>query len=48
MAQKWTYEMLKHDDIVELTSIGVQFPVMAAYEDADFAEGFSKIEEEEL
>ena len=44
--QKWTYEMLKDSDVVELTSIGVQFPVLEVYEDVDFEEGFSELEED--
>jgi Uma2 family endonuclease len=44
--QKWVYEMLKGEDIVQLTSIGVHFPVLAAYEDVDFDEGFSELEED--
>jgi Uma2 family endonuclease len=43
--QKWVYEMLKDEDIVQLMSIGVQFPLQAAYEDVDFEEGFSALEE---
>jgi Uma2 family endonuclease len=45
--QKWVYEMLKGEDIVQLTSIGVHFPLLAAYEDGDFDEGFSEMEEEQ-
>jgi hypothetical protein len=50
---KWVYEMLKGDDIVEINSIGVSFPLPSAYEDVDFEEDFSEDEgdledEEEL
>lgn len=45
--QKWVYEMLKGDDVVELTSVGVHFRLLAAYEDVDFAEGFSELEDDE-
>lgn len=44
--QKWMYERLNSDDIVELISVGVHFPVLAAYEDVDFEEGFSEVEDE--
>ncbi len=36
--QKWVYEMFKADDEIELTSLGVHFPLSAAYEDVDFEE----------
>lgn len=39
--------MLKGEDIVQLTSVDVQFPLLAAEEGADFAEGFSEGEEAE-
>ncbi|MDQ2902756.1 MAG: Uma2 family endonuclease [Chloroflexota bacterium] len=45
--QKWVYEMLKGEDSVQLTSVGIQFPLLAAYEDVDFGEGFSELEEEQ-
>lgn len=45
--QKWVYEMLKGEDSVQLTSVGIQFPLLAAYEDVDFEEGFSELEEEQ-
>ncbi|MFL5625954.1 MAG: Uma2 family endonuclease [Ktedonobacteraceae bacterium] len=35
---KWVYEMFKADDEIELTSLGVHFPLSAAYEDVDFEE----------
>lgn len=44
---KWVYEMFKSHDIVELTSVGVRFPLLAAYEDVDFEEGFSEVDEEQ-
>jgi len=44
---RWVYEMLKDDDVVELTSLGVHFPLLAAYEDVDFEEGFSELEDEQ-
>lgn len=45
-SRKVVYETLKGEDIVQLTSVNVQFPVLAAYEDVDFEEGFSGLEEE--
>jgi len=36
--QKWVYEMFKANDEIELTSLGVQFPLTAAYVDVDFVE----------
>jgi Uma2 family endonuclease len=44
--QKWVYEMLKDDGLVALTSIGIHFSLLAAYEDVDFEEGFSEAEKE--
>ena len=44
--QRWMYEMLKGEDVVELSCIGVRFPVLAAYEDVEFEEGVSELEEE--
>ncbi len=44
---KWVYEMLKGEDSVQLTSVGIQFPLLSAYEDVDFEEGFSELEEEQ-
>jgi Uma2 family endonuclease len=31
--QKWVYELLRDDDIVQVASPGVQFPLRTAYED---------------
>jgi len=44
--RKWVYEMLKANDEIELTSLGIHFPLAAAYEDVDFEEVFSSPEEE--
>lgn len=40
--QKWVYEMYNNHDMVELTGLGVSFPLLAAYEDVDFEEGFAE------
>jgi hypothetical protein len=34
--KKWTYDAFEADDEVELTSLGIRFPVVDAYEDVIF------------
>jgi Uma2 family endonuclease len=43
--QKWVYEMFKANDEIELTSLGVHFPLTAAYVDVDFEEETFSVEE---
>ena len=43
--QKWVYEMFKANDEIELTSLGVHFPLTAAYVDVDFEEEIFSEEE---
>lgn len=45
-SERVVYEMLKTEDIVQLTSVNVQFPLAAAYEDADFEEDSSELEDD--
>jgi Uma2 family endonuclease len=45
--KKWLYEAFQPDDEVELASIDVHFPLMAAYEDVDFTEIEAEIAENE-
>ena len=44
--QKWVYEMFKANDEIELTSLGVHFPLTAAYVDVDFEEEIFSGEEQ--
>ncbi|HCI82880.1 MAG TPA: hypothetical protein DHW02_24680 [Ktedonobacter sp.] len=44
--KKWMYDVLKRDDLVELISVGVHFPVLDAYEDVAFEEGFSGLNDD--
>ncbi len=36
--KKWIYEAYQPDDEIELVSLDVQFPLLAAYEDVEFSE----------
>ena len=42
--QKWVYKMFKANDEIELTSLGVHFPLTAAYVDVDFEEETFSVE----
>ncbi|HYL44346.1 MAG TPA: Uma2 family endonuclease [Ktedonobacteraceae bacterium] len=42
--QKWVYEMFKANDEIELTSLGVHFPLTAAYVDVGFEEETFSVE----
>ena len=42
---KWVYEMFKGDDIIELMSISIRFPLLDAYVDVEFEEDVSELEE---
>ena len=44
--KKWIYDVFKGDDLVELISVGIHFPVLAAYEDVAFEESFSELNDE--
>ena len=44
--KKWIYDVFKANDVVELISVGVHFPVLTAYEDVIFEESFSELNDE--
>jgi Uma2 family endonuclease len=47
MGKKWLYEAFQPEDDIELASLDIQFPVMAAYEDVDFTGAEAEFSEDE-
>ncbi len=45
--KKWLYEAFQPEDEIELASLDIQFPMMAAYEDVDFTEVEAELLEDE-
>ena len=41
-ADYWIMHNFTHDDTIELTSLGIQFPVVEVYEKTTFDESFSQ------